>query len=809
MRNFDNWDNYTVEDKPFYGRFTFYKLHTTEKVEITDESGTPINNPILSDAYGRTSQQVFLPPEDVTVVLEKYIGGGDMSENPDDVSAWSEVRSFDNINQEYIPEINSNDHMVVVGTTEDLTDYTQYDKEYVMVLGYYEIGDMPPAFYHLELNSITTPDGGSIIRSDPTHIWRLITPQILDIRIFGVFPAETAASTEGFDSQFRNAFSFANTKGISVYMPKVYNRGYYAFNGGDHLIAGTLYVDNGTVLSGKSGTISELTVGKIEGGAAGFLERNEYNTGKLRLNVKSARSSWLADWNQNDVALKPTEEFIIDSQILRSPFTISDLQRVYIEQPNFNPAGRITFSRIIDFESPGRISLDAPISFQYMTEIKDSWWALTSSNHKLSTTNVDIAANCTMYLDDFLYVENFCIFQYLNGVRTFNLDGRTYNASVNDRFDSCTFLNGEIYNLHLTGTVTLRNIKGSVYTNPAAAWTDVSVEDSYIAGSLPYNITGDVYIKSSSFISSFIAGSSLPAFHGNSCVIRDSIFNGYLVQVPYNAVITGCTFDMNDQGAYSNINVYANSTNGYVSCTFSDNVLNGSKVTLMQMSAQWLITVVGAVFVGNSITNSRDGTNFIKWTNIAPSGHTYSYRNNDGPNVLQQDSYTTVWKNVPMWHNDGSTPPSVPYIEYTDPINIFHMGGIPIITGYSTTVLPNGGVISVPTYSQSDDTNTFARQSRLVGLTIADFNLFCFTPNDFVSKYITLSVSVQKREGQDNKKTLATGINTNSVGIPANLSLPAYTTGNPSADSAAGVPVPDASEDLVLQVSLTDVRTIS
>ena len=308
-----------------------------------------------------------------------------------------------------------------------------------------------------------------------------------------------------------------------------------------------------------------------------------------------------------------------------------------------------------------------------------------------------------------------------------------------------------------------------------------------------------------------MTGSSLPAFHGNSCVIRDSIFNGYFVQVPYNAVITGCTFDKNSQGAYSNVTAYSNVINGYVSITFSDNVLNGAKLTIAQSSAKWLTTVVNSVFVGNAITDSRDGTNFITWPSgsMASSGHSYSYRNNDGPNVLQQDSYTTVLKNVPMWHNDGSTPPSTLYIEYTDPERIFHMGGISVISGYTTTVLPSGGVIVSPNYTKTEDANTYARKSRLVGLTIEDFNIFCFSNNDFISKYIALSVSIQKREGQDNNKILDPNISINSVGIPADLSLPSFSTHNPSASSASEVPVPDVSEDLVLQVSLTDVRVIS
>jgi len=816
MRALDNWIEYTVDGKPFFGRFTFYKLHTTEKVAITSESGVALSNPILSDAYGRTSSQVFLPDEDVTVVMEKYIGSGDMSEAPDTIEFWSEARTFDSLRNTTIIDIDGQG--VVAGYAGTITELREMDitkVNYAMLAGYNVLGDMPPVFYKLEVNNISADDGGSVVRADTEHVWRLVTPQILDVRVFGVFPSDNYVDVAPQNSQLQAAFNYANSKGIALYMPSVYGSGgYYAFEGGAHNLTNTLYLDNGAHLCAKTGTTSTVVVDKIEGAAAGFLHYDGvYNAGKITLTVKSIRTSWLNNWLQGDYKLVATNEMIVDSPVeLNAPQTFSNLTRVSIETPNWDPLAAVGFDDIQEFVSPGNLSMNCRFTFYNMTGITDRWWNLTEANHRIDPAKA-VFMNCQYTLHDFSYVDNFVRLQYVNNdERTFNLEGRTYDASVTDVFNNTTWINGEISNLNLSGTVTLRNIKGSVYGSTAQTWTNVSIEDCYITGSLPYSITGDFYAKSSTFSSTADIGSSLPVFHGSSCVIRDCIFNGYSLQVPYNAVITGCTFDKNKLGAYSSISAYVSYPAGLLSITFSDNVLNGAKLNITTLSVlQNGFTVSGSVFVSNSVTDSRDGTNFIKWSGCVPaeSGHSYSYRNNDGPDVLQQDSYTVVLQHVANWFNDGvSTPPATPYIEYTGPHEVFSVDIPDMIVGYSTIDLGAAGTISVPVYGKSEDVHTYAFKSRLVGLTVDYLNLFCFSYSDFANKRISISVQTSKKDGEDSNRYLGTGLGQNSIGIPANLSLPDFTV-NAGAQSAADVPVPYAYQDLVLTTTLTDVRVIS
>ena len=719
MRALDNWIEYTVDGKPIFGRFTFYKLHTTEKVEITSESGVALSNPILSDTYGRTSSQVFLPDEDITVVMEKYIGSGDMSEAPDTIEFWSEVRTFDSLRNTTIIDIDGQG--VVAGYAGTITELREMDitnVNYAMLTGYHELGDMPPVFYKLEVNNISADDGGSVVRADTEHVWRLITPQILDVRVFGVFPSDNYVDVAPQNSQLQAAFNYANSKGIALYMPAVYGSGgYYAFEGGAHNLTNTLYLDNGAHLCAKTGTTSTVVVDKIEGAAAGFLHYDGvYNAGKITLTVKSVRSSWLNDWNQSDYVLVPTNELIVDSAaVINAARTFSNLARVSIEQPNWDPGAAVGFDACQEFVSPGNLSLYGNFKFYNMTGITDRWWNISASSHRLDVALVNLTS-CNYTLHDFSYVENFVQLKYTDGERSFNLEGRMYNALTSDVYNNTTWINGEINNLNLTGTVSLRNIKGSVYYN-TAGWSDVSIEDCYITGSLPFNITGNFYCKSSSFTSTYQSGSSLPIFHGSSCTIRDSIFNGYTLQVPYNAVITGCTFDKNGLGAYSNIHAHVSYPDGILSITFSDNVLNGAKLIITtQAVLQNGFLVTGAVFVGNAITDSRDGTNFIKWQ-VAPAstGHSYTYNNNTGPNVAYSDRSIIVLKNVPTFYAGDydtvgpspNTPPGRIYLAYSS--------------------VKKGGEVVGETY-------TWMRRHRLCGLLTTDFNVFSFGSNDHVNE---------------------------------------------------------------------------
>ena len=73
MRQFDLWNRYKDNNgNPLHGAVQFNVKDGNTPAPIFSRDGTALNNPILTDIYGRTAQQVFIKA-DVTAYFYKYI----------------------------------------------------------------------------------------------------------------------------------------------------------------------------------------------------------------------------------------------------------------------------------------------------------------------------------------------------------------------------------------------------------------------------------------------------------------------------------------------------------------------------------------------------------------------------------------------------------------------------------------------------------------------------------------------------------------------------------------------------------------
>lgn len=814
MRQLDNWQTYlNWNGKPLRGRLTFYKLHTTEKANIYNEKFEVLaSNPIDTNILGQTERQVFLDDIDYTIKLEQYNGG-----DPSEESSWTELRTFDNLYPVTKKTTVISDAVKSFASIEDLREADPEDipiiKEgeppIIQVTGYYEEGDMPPVWYILTNDNSSVDDGGSILRVDSQRVWKLIAPQILDVRVFGVFPSPTYTDVEAYESQLYLAFRYANALGIAVYMPAVYpDGGYYIFEGGNHELNQTLYLDTGTHISGKTGTTSTLKVDKIEGAAKGFLFMNyTYNTGNLTLTVKSARISWMSSWANDFLEIEASEEFIIDMNVGRSK-TFKDLARVVVTANNLTAGGTLTFDNIQEFVSPSNLSVNLNCRFRNMNKISDTWWRLVEGNHKIDLTKADIDPSNNINIEDFLYTENYCRIMNKNNLKEFDLNGRTLPMDIGEIYENCIFKNGTVENLHVKGNITFRNMTVSLYTTSNTV-DNVVIEDTIFTGSFPFSTHGDIYVRGSSFKSNSTLGSSLPFRSGSSCILKDSIFSGYILQVPYNAIITGCTFDSNDYNVNSSISCYVDNSTDQISITFTNNILTGGKLRLEGFRAASM-KVVNSVFVGNNITASTDGNNFITWDKslIATSGHQYTYANNSGPGVLQASGSTTILKNVPLWYISGANEPTGVHFIYGDAEVFSESGSYRPLIGWTVSA-----GVPIPTYGEKTTVGgTSGRRWWLKGLSAADFNLFCFADSDYDSKYITYSLKSKFRnETETEADKLAPSISSGSgQGLPKylfNLSGEYRTV--IGGDDTSLVPVPYAYQDLVIEIEISNLRIVN
>lgn len=237
-RSFDNWNKYTDNDNhPLHGCIHFVVNDGNTSAPIYDKDGTPLDNPQLTDIYGRTQHQVFIE-EDVIAYYYKYIGNGEwyteMSINPSDTSKWqlqytSKSELFINIES----ESKSSYGVLNIDNLRKLspTEVPSIDGVKVITLmGYNEAGDKEPINYIWNADCTEPDDGGAVIATDLLKgRWEMVCPtEHLDVRHYGVFPSD---STNMLDQtiSIQYALNYANKHGLRLFFDTLTNTQNYHY----------------------------------------------------------------------------------------------------------------------------------------------------------------------------------------------------------------------------------------------------------------------------------------------------------------------------------------------------------------------------------------------------------------------------------------------------------------------------------------------------------------------------------------------------------------------------------------------------
>lgn len=237
-RSFDNWNKYTDNDNhPLHGCIHFVVNDGNTSAPIYDKDGTPLDNPQLTDIYGRTQHQVFIE-EDVIAYYYKYIGNGEwyteMSINPSDTSKWqlqytSKSELFINIES----ESKSSYGVLNIDNLRKLspTEVPSIDGVKVITLmGYNEAGDKEPINYIWNADCTEPDDGGAVIATDLLKgRWEMVCPtEHLDVRHYGVFPSD---STNMLDQtiSIQYALNYANNHGLRLFFDTLTNTQNYHY----------------------------------------------------------------------------------------------------------------------------------------------------------------------------------------------------------------------------------------------------------------------------------------------------------------------------------------------------------------------------------------------------------------------------------------------------------------------------------------------------------------------------------------------------------------------------------------------------
>lgn len=345
MRSFDNWNKYTDNDNhPLHGCIHFVVNDGNTSAPIYDKDGIPLDNPQLTDIYGRTQHQVFIE-EDVIAYYYKYIGNGEwyteMNINPSDTSKWqlqytSKSELFINIES----ESKSSYGVLNIDNLRKLspTSVPSIDGVKVITLmGYNEAGDKEPINYIWDSESTEPDDGGAVIATDLLKgRWVMVTPtEHLDVRHYGVFPSD---STNMIDQtiSIQHALEYANNHGLRLFFDTLTNTQHYHYykltnitlnpiNQID-LAKGVTFIDNDVTIHSQQTNVFNNDPYFLNGDTTLYSNyvKSSWNIKSLYKSKNNEESTYIIDDNNKSNTIKTLQDWNVDVEQNISGYTFKD-----------------------------------------------------------------------------------------------------------------------------------------------------------------------------------------------------------------------------------------------------------------------------------------------------------------------------------------------------------------------------------------------------------------------------------------------------------------------------------------------------
>lgn len=240
-RNYDNWNRYLDNNnKPLKGCVMFNVKDGNTVAPIFDSDNTTLDNPQITDIYGRTEHQVFIDT-DVVAYFYKYIGTGDFTSirsqdiDINDDTLWSLQYTSENIND--ILKHISSDAATCVGSIEELRAIEIDNvpevcgQKIITLLGYNRPGDKEPINYIWNPSLTDNDDNGAVIQGpELTGRWVMVKPtEHCDSRHYGIFPQNTT-NFQGNTARIEQWIAYCNSVNIRPYFSASGDYKYYKYN---------------------------------------------------------------------------------------------------------------------------------------------------------------------------------------------------------------------------------------------------------------------------------------------------------------------------------------------------------------------------------------------------------------------------------------------------------------------------------------------------------------------------------------------------------------------------------------------------
>lgn len=344
-RSWDNWNKYTDNDnKPLHGCIMFMVNLGNTVAPIYDKDGTPLNNPQLTDVYGRTQHQVFIE-EDVIAYYYKYIGNGlwytEQNIDPSDNSKWD--LQYTSKSELFINIENESKSTYAVNNIEDLRNINVTNVpsvngyKIITLMGYNEAGDKEPINYIWNSESVEPDDGGAIIATDLIKgRWIMVTPtEHLDVRHYGVFPSD---STNMLDQTLaiQYALNYANNHGLRLFfdtLTNTQNYHYYKLTNITlnpinqiYLAKGVVFIDDEVTIHSQQTNAFRNDPYFLNGDTTLYSNyaKSSWNIKSLYKSKNNEEATYIIDDNNESNTIKSLEGWNVDVEQNLSGYTFND-----------------------------------------------------------------------------------------------------------------------------------------------------------------------------------------------------------------------------------------------------------------------------------------------------------------------------------------------------------------------------------------------------------------------------------------------------------------------------------------------------
>lgn len=657
MRNLDLWNRYLDNSgKILQGCIQVMVKDGNTNADIYDSDGTAIQNPQLTDEYGRSEKQIFIE-EDVVAYFYKYIGNGSFADiernsiDTSDTSLW--LLQYTGESQQDLDIHITGDAAMAVDSIASLRslnptavpEINQY--KVITLLGYNSAGDKEPINYIWNDRLETNDNGGSVIKANDrlTGRWIMVCPtEHCDCRHFGVFPSNTQ-NMQDQTSQMSVWFQYCDEMKVRPYFSGYGDYKYYKYDSLNATVDeidiadGVKFID-----SGNSSITGEWN------GDPFFINRSTV------LNCKTVRLSWQMSQSSN------FDTMIVDTNY---PINLQYKHVIFEVSPNTN-------TRLFDCDIESVRKFNSTITIEN-TELKEEWftedydWSdLQSFNNRIVLTNFNNPNN-------YIILKNKQNESNYGDLNESTITGQTLLAG-------CVAENASFINVTLAGNAELHNVSGGInvagttpFLNFIDCWLnitngsqlavrDFALRRGSITSSVEIQALNSLYLENVEVHATFNTPGIEPQYINCSIYNRQNLYR--------QVKMIGCRIHT---GIYQYPEEWTppSGYDGYYWCgEFFSNIFLGenAKVFLSPVSGADYYATRKLGLYGKFCNNLSDHK-FIDdslWNGVAKSGFAdnsgFKYQGNSGGCPVFQDeiTYSIPYSYKPYWHENSYYCSNVP-----------------------------------------------------------------------------------------------------------------------------------------------------